>query len=61
MLELRATALAILANADAKEKISQLFSLFESYQHQQITDLRNWFHWRCRIGDFDAFSHAGSE
>jgi uncharacterized ferritin-like protein (DUF455 family) len=37
MLELRATALAILANTDAQEKVSQLFSLFEGYQSQQIT------------------------
>jgi len=37
MLELRATALAILANADPQAKVSQLFSLFEGYQNQQIT------------------------
>jgi uncharacterized ferritin-like protein (DUF455 family) len=36
MLELRETALAILANTDAQSKVSQLLSLFDSYQAGKI-------------------------
>ena len=37
MLELRATSLAILANTDAQEKVSQLLQLFDDYQLQCVT------------------------
>lgn len=37
MLELRATSLAILANADPQEKVSQLLQLFEDYQQQSVS------------------------
>ncbi|QWE15968.1 ferritin-like domain-containing protein [Polynucleobacter sp. AP-Nino-20-G2] len=37
MLELRETALAILANTDAQTKVSQLFQLFDEYQHQRVS------------------------
>ena len=37
MLELRATALAILANADPQAKVSQLHQLFDDYQQQRVT------------------------
>lgn len=37
MLELRATSLAILANADPKEKVSQLLQLFDEYQQHRVT------------------------
>ena len=36
-LELRATALAILANADPQAKVSQLHQLFDDYQQQRVT------------------------
>jgi len=37
MLELRETALAILANTDVQSKVSDLLSLFDEYQNQQVT------------------------
>ena len=37
MLELREASLAILASADAQTKVDQLLSLFDQYQHQQIS------------------------
>jgi uncharacterized ferritin-like protein (DUF455 family) len=37
MLELRETALAILANTDVQSKVSDLLSLFDKYQNQQVT------------------------
>ena len=37
MLELRETALAILANTDAQSKVSQLLDLFSLYQAQQVS------------------------
>ncbi|MBU3563660.1 ferritin-like domain-containing protein [Polynucleobacter sp. Tro8-14-1] len=37
MLELREASLAILARADAQNKVSQLLSLFDGYHKQQIT------------------------
>lgn len=37
MLELRATSLAILANADAQQKVNQLLHLFDEYQQQRVT------------------------
>jgi uncharacterized ferritin-like protein (DUF455 family) len=37
MLELRATALAILASTDAQAKANQLPKLFEDYQQQRVT------------------------
>ena len=36
MLELRESALAILANNDAQLKVNQLTRLFDEYQHQQV-------------------------
>ena len=36
MLELRETSLAILANTDVQAKVSQLYHLFDEYQHQRI-------------------------
>ena len=36
MLELRETSLAILANTDAQAKVSQLYHLFDEYQHQRV-------------------------
>ncbi len=36
MLELRETSLAILANTDAQTKVSQLYHLFDEYQHQRV-------------------------
>lgn len=37
MLELREASLAILAGTDTQTKVSQLLSLFDDYQNQQIT------------------------
>lgn len=37
MLELRATALAILASSDAQTKVSQLLKLFDEYQQHRVT------------------------
>ena len=37
MLELREAALAILASADAQDKVSRLLKLFDEYQNQHIT------------------------
>ena len=37
MLELREASLAILVSVDAQTKVSQLLSLFDDYQNQQIT------------------------
>jgi len=36
MLELRETSLEILANTDVQAKVSQLYHLFDEYQHQHI-------------------------
>ena len=36
MLELREASLAILANTDVQAKVSQLYHLFDEYQHQHI-------------------------
>jgi len=37
MLELREASLAILASADVRTKVSQLFELYNGYQNQEIT------------------------
>ncbi|QWE21135.1 ferritin-like domain-containing protein [Polynucleobacter sp. AP-Kolm-20A-A1] len=37
MLELREASLAILASVDAQTKVSQLLSLFDDYQNQEVT------------------------
>ena len=37
MLELRETALAILANTDVQSKVSELLSLFDEYQDQHVS------------------------
>ena len=37
MLELREASLAILASADVRTKVSQLFELYDGYQNQEIT------------------------
>jgi uncharacterized ferritin-like protein (DUF455 family) len=48
MLELRANALAILANTDAQQKVSQLLQLFDEYQLHHVTlDLS------CKFDDQD--------